>query len=417
MLVPKKPDKYKILTIGDHPLVPSGCGLQSKYIIEGLLKTDRYQFISFGAAIKHPDYRPVKIVEFGDDWVILPTDGYGNPVMLREVLDLEKPDALWFITDPRFYVWLFEMSDEVLDRNIPMLWWTIWDNFPTPQFNKVYYDSCTFLGCISKLTHSIVQELGFSDKAEYIPHAVDPNFFKILDEDLVRNERVKLFGKEKADSFILFYNSRNARRKKTSDAVAAFKLFADQIGDQNGEKCFFLMHCDPNDQEGANLFEVCKMLNLKNSQIVFSTEKLPFDKLAMLYNIADITITISAEEGYGLSCLESLMCGTPTIVSKTGGLQEFGAQLEPAAKLLVGSQQIPYIFSDHVSHEQVVDALIQMYSLTRTQRKELGKRARESVLKRYKLDKMVNQWDNAFIKYIKEFKENGNQRRVRLSRI
>jgi len=41
-------DKYRILTLGDMPLVPSGVGTQSKYIIEGLLKTDKYQFISLG---------------------------------------------------------------------------------------------------------------------------------------------------------------------------------------------------------------------------------------------------------------------------------------------------------------------------------------------------------------------------------
>lgn len=419
-------DKYKILTISDHPLVPSGVGLQTRYLIEGLLKTGKYQFRSFGAAIKHADYRPVKIVEYGDDWVIYPTDGYGNPVALREILDYEKPDALWFVTDPRFYIWLFEMADEVLDRGIPMMWWSIWDNLPTPQFNKLFYDTCSFVGCISKLTHGILKDLSLSHKSEYIPHAVDKNIFNIIDENKVMQEKIKILGKEKKDSFVLFYNSRNARRKKTSDAVAAFKMFADKIGDQEGEKCFFLVHSDPHDQEGADLFEVCKMLGLKNSQISFSTEKLMFDKLSMLYNIADATICVSAEEGFGLSSLESLMCGTPVISSKTGGLQEqnidpdtkeiFGSQLDPAAKLLVGSQQIPYIYSDHVSHEQICDALVQMNSLSRQQRKEIGKRARESVLKRYDLDIMVSQWDKALMKYIEDYKD-GNPNRVRLSKI
>ena len=46
-------DKIKIFTISDHPLSPGGVGTQTKYIIEGMLKTGKYQFVSFGGAVKH----------------------------------------------------------------------------------------------------------------------------------------------------------------------------------------------------------------------------------------------------------------------------------------------------------------------------------------------------------------------------
>src|SRR5690606_28763513 len=108
--------KMKVLTLSDHPLVSSGVGTQTRYIIEGLLATGKYQFRSVGGAMKHNDYRPQKLNEYGDDWIIFPVDGYGDENILREILDAEKPDAVWFMTDPRFYVWLFQMSDEVRDR-------------------------------------------------------------------------------------------------------------------------------------------------------------------------------------------------------------------------------------------------------------------------------------------------------------
>ena len=38
--------KIKILTLSDHPFSPSGVGTQTKYIIEGMLATGKYQFIS-----------------------------------------------------------------------------------------------------------------------------------------------------------------------------------------------------------------------------------------------------------------------------------------------------------------------------------------------------------------------------------
>lgn len=303
MLVEKKKGKIKVLMICDHSLVLSGVALQSKYMIEGLLRTDRYQFLSFASAIRHDNYSPLRVQEYDGDWVLVPTDGYGNPQILREVLDVEKPDALLIFTDPRFFGWLFEMVDEVSDRGIPLLYNTIWDNLPTPTFNKFFYDSCDFLGCISKLTYGIMKDLGLEYKAEYIPHAVPTSLFHPMDEKLVQEEKIKLFGEAKKDSFIIFYCSRSARRKKTNDLVLAFKQFADQIGDKDGEKCFLVMNTDPNDPEGSDLLQVAQMLKLKPSQITFSKQRIEFDKLALLYNIADVTSCVSAEEGFGL-CLD-----------------------------------------------------------------------------------------------------------------
>lgn len=404
-------------------MVLSGVALESKYIFEGLLKTGRFQILSLGAAIKHENYQPLRVQEYNGDWIVLPIDGYCNPQFLREVLDVEKPDALWLMTDPRFYGYLFEMVDEISDRGIPLLYNTIWDNLPTPSFNKFYYNSCDFLGCISKLTYGIMKDLGLENKSEYIPHAVPSSIFYPMDEKVVQEEKVKLFGKEKENSFVVFYCSRNARRKKTNDLLVAFKQLADKVGDQNGEKCFLVMNTDPKDPEGSDLLQVAQMLQLKPSQITFSQNRIEFDKLALLYNIADLTSCCGAEEGFGLSSLESLMCGTPVVSTKTGGLQDqniepetgevYGVSIEPASKLLVGSQQIPYIYSDHPSHQQIADSLFQMYSLSRAQRKEIGKRASESVLKRFDMNMMINKWDKAITKCVDDFKD-GNPRRVRV---
>ena len=92
--------KIKVLTLSDHPMLPSGVGTQTKYIIEGLLKTGKYQVISLGGAIQHPDYTPTKTEEWGDDWIVVPVDGYGNDSQIRSVLQQFKPDILYFMTDP-----------------------------------------------------------------------------------------------------------------------------------------------------------------------------------------------------------------------------------------------------------------------------------------------------------------------------
>lgn len=413
--------KIKLLTISDHPLTSSGVGIQTKHVIEGLLDTGKFTVVSLGAAISHKDYRPQKIDKYGDDWKIYPVNGYGNPQILREVMDNEKPDALFFVTDPRFYTWLFAMSDEVQGRGVPMLYWHLWDEGPTPDFNKPFYDSCNFIGCINKITYGFLSELGHKD-FEYIPHAVDSNVFKMASSDEVKEYRKKFLSKHK-DKFVMFYNSRNARRKMTSDVIKHFKRMLGVVGE---DKAFLLMHTDPHDQEGANLLAVAQKLELTNDQIAFSNERIPPENMAIFYNMADVTVCLSNNEGFGLSSLESLMCGTPVISTRTGGLQdqnydpetgkEYGVSLEAKSSAWTGSQQVPYITDCRATDEDILNAYLKMYKLSKEEMAKLGKECSEHARKLFDMDSMVGAWEKAIERKVKECSE-GNLSRFQLEKI
>ena len=80
--------KIKILTLSDHPLSPSVGGTQTRYIIEGMLKTGRYQFVCLGGAMKHHDYTPQKVDPWGEDWIIYPQPtNPGKRLILHPKLD------------------------------------------------------------------------------------------------------------------------------------------------------------------------------------------------------------------------------------------------------------------------------------------------------------------------------------------
>ena len=145
-------EKIKVLTLSDHPLSPSGVGTQTRYVIEALLKTGKFQVISLGGAIKHQDYTAKMVDPYGEDWKIIPVDGYGNPEMIRSILRNEKPDILWMMTDPRFYEWLWQIENEIRPL-CPIVYYHVWDNFPAPHFNKKFYESNDHIMTISKLTH------------------------------------------------------------------------------------------------------------------------------------------------------------------------------------------------------------------------------------------------------------------------
>jgi len=314
------------------------------------------------------------------------------------------------------------MSDEIQDRGIPNLYYHVWDNGPTPTFNKQFYDSCEFIGCISKLTHNIVKELCGPGKCKYIPHGIDIDIFKPLSAEERIEHKSKMFNKKLDDRFVLFYNSRNARRKSTSSIVESYRDFANLVGK---DKVFFLMHTDPADPEGANLLAVCEMLGLTPDQIAFSKEKIPAQQINIYYNICDCTINASNNEGFGLSCLESLACGRQAIVNKTGGLQdqifddegnELGVCMEPLVRTLTGSQEIPWILDDRNSVEQMVQSMLKLYNQSKEEKEKKEKLARDWVLKKFTKEQMIKSWDEIIMEKIELYK-NGNPNRIKFGKI
>ena len=380
--------------MSDHPLSPSGVGTQTRYVIESLLATGNYQFNCLAGAMRHDNYQPVKTEEWGDDWVIYPVNDYGNPDLVRSVIRNFKPDIIWFMTDPRFFKWLWEMEDEI--RPVaPLVYYHVWDNYPYPTFNKNYYDSCDVIATISKVTDDIVKTVSPDVERHYIPHAVSPDVFKPLDKEVVAEAR-KNAG-FKPDQKIFFWNNRNARRKQSGSLIFWFKDFLDKVGH---DKAVLVMHTDPKDEAGQDLEALAHYNGLVNGQFQLSTQKIPPEQLAVMYNMADCTVNIADAEGFGLSSLESLSCGTPVVNTMTGGLQEqvtdgknwFGVGIEPASKAIIGSQQIPWIYEDRLSGEDVVNALYKIFELTDEQRGEIGKLGREHVLKTFNFKTFQDTW-------------------------
>lgn len=405
--------QYKILTISDIILVPSGVSTQMKYLTEGLLKTDRYIFRMIGGAIKHPSYNPIVLEPWKEKCIIFPKDGMGSdPLFLRSLLDAEKPDALFIFTDPRFFVWLWEMSDEILPK-MPIIYWHVWDNNPVPRFNNNFYKSTTFTGCISKLTYNIMTSLGYDKRSKYIPHAIDHNVFKPLAENEVQKQKDTILGEKHKNRRIIFWNNRNARRKNPIDVIRAVCELNKRLSEK--EQVTLLMHTNPLDDEGPNLFEVIQEFKAQDF-VMFSSEKLPPDKMNTLYNITDVTLNIAFAEGFGLSNLESMTAGTCVIANRTGGLQDqidesvsekdkWGYLIGPDNTTTVGSQQIHFIDENRVNVSTVTETLYKFFSETsREERKRRGLLAREYSMKNFAIEKMISDWDEAITSVIENYK-------------
>jgi glycosyltransferase involved in cell wall biosynthesis len=303
-----------------------------------------------------------------------------------------------------------------------MVYYHVWDNYPYPKFNKVWYDSTDVVATISKLTSDIVKTVSPNVLERYIPHAV-PDIFKKAEANQTSDVRRQLGIED--DRFLLFWNNRNARRKQSGSLVFWYKEFMDKIKkkDKNA-KTTLLMHTEVNDPNGQDLYAIAEKLGLNaedNKEFMVSSDKLSIENLSIIYSAADVTISVSDAEGFGLATFESLACETPIIATMTGGLQEqvtnlkkisdnivdkrnaknagkaveyeHGIGLEPASRSVIGSQEVPYIYEDRLCKEQVIEALTKMYEYGPEKRAEIGAKGRQHVLKNYNFKDFADSWD------------------------
>ena len=418
-----KDKRKKILLICDDIRVHSGIATVAKEIV--LHSAQHFNWAQIAGAIQHPDKgKAIDLsstvndeTQLQDSSVILyPTDGYGNIELVRQIIKRENPDAIMLITDPRYFMWLFNAEGEIR-KNIPIMYLNIWDDYPAPLYNKAFYESCDLLMGISKQTVNI-NNIVLGDKAKdkiikYLPHGLNHNIYRPLEttEELNRMEEIKfkLFGKDEVD-FVLFFNSRNIRRKQIPDTMWAFRMFLDSLPKEKADKCRLLLHTELSHEAGTDLPVVSELLFGEKypNTIVFDPNKWSTSDLNMLYNMSDCQILLTSNEGWGLTLTEAMLAGNPIIANVTGGMQdqmrfedekgkwftpspevpsnnsgkykkhgEWAFPCYPTSRSIQGSPTTPYIWDDRCKPEDAADRIREVYDLGKEKRKELGAKARE----------------------------------------
>jgi len=411
-----KDQRKKILLITDDIRLPSGVGSIGKEII--IHTSHRYNWVNIGAAIGHPeagkrfdvsgDTNNIAGIE-DSSVMIYPNNGYGDANLLRTIVNIEKPDAIMLITDPRYFTWLFSIENEVR-KKLPIIYLNIWDDYPAPYYNKAFYESCDALLGISKQTVNI-NKLVLDDKAknkiiEYVPHGLNNEVFYPIqnkEQDKEFTEFKKQLFKGKEYEFVAFFNSRNIRRKQVPDTILAFSQFVQQLPKEKADKCALVLHTEIVSEHGTDLSAVIETLVPKDVNIIFTPGKLEPKAMNYLYNLADVQMLLTSNEGWGLSLTEALLTGTPIIANVTGGIQDqmrfefedgtwidFDADFPsnhrgtykkhgkwafpvyPTSISVVGSPATPYIFDDRCKWEDAAERLIEVYNLSKEERETRG---------------------------------------------
>jgi len=305
----KKEDRKKILLLCDDIRAHSGVAHMGREIVTETCH--RYNWVNVGGSVKHPEAGQRFDVSgdtntragIDDSSVfIYPITGYGSPEFLRALLVNEKPDAIFIITDPRYWMWLFDMEAEIR-KHVPIIYLNIWDNYPAPLYNKTFYESCDALLGISKQTVNI-NKLVLADKGdnkviEYIPHGVsEQTFYPLTVSEKQQEDYTSFVTKLKQGKdidFVVLFNSRNIRRKQIPDTILAFKHFVDRLPEPAKKKAMLLLHTQEVDANGTDLPVVIDLLTPQSQgyNVHFTPGPLEVKEMNYLYNLADTTILLS----------------------------------------------------------------------------------------------------------------------------
>lgn len=425
--------KPKILFLCDDPRFSSGIATMAREIILGTCHV--FDYVVVGGALTHPEEG--QIIDLSESIKVdtgkiasvklYPVSGYGTPDLVRHLITAENPDCILHFTDPRYWIWLYNMENEIRQR-IPITYLNIWDCPPPPMYNKPYYQSCDLLMNISKQTYGIVHKVldgcNYEDwQITYVPHGINESHFFPISKDSEGYKSVLdlrksfLTGKKNKDvipEFVFLYNSRNIRRKQTADIILAYKTFCDKLPKEKAAKCVLVLHTQPIDENGTNLIEVKDVL-CPDYNVTFTNKAFNVHEMNTLYNASDVLINISSNEGWGLSATEAMMSGICTIVNMTGGLQDqvglmkddgtlltaddykekdwhsnhdgrytkwgnWSKPIIPSNRSIQGSIPTPYIFDDRVKFEDVAEAMFEWYNTPEETRTQYGMEARQYLI-------------------------------------
>jgi len=199
-----------------------------------------------------------------------------------------------------------------------------------PDFPVLY----TSHGLEEVLRFDPAGERGYRQRLHVIPHGVDcGSFHPLPDAETAAFRERFCAGKVGPGTFLVVNVNRNQPRKDLARTMAAFALL-------HGEEpeSFLYLHAAAKDV-GGNLFEIAEDLGLVHGRdwscpVGFDPRYgVPVADLNRIYNAADVVVTTTLGEGWGLSITESMAAGTPVVAPHHTSIPELLGNRTPAERV------------------------------------------------------------------------------------
>lgn len=329
-------DVIKLLTGAEVVNSPTGYGVVAKNLIMRLLKKDYeiyhvgWQFFGQSMVLNLNGNSFLSLQHGSVDM------GHGGkfPEYWERYLKLYKPDLSFSLID----IWeTGEMIRAANSQGILHVNYFPVDggNFYEPFLQKMKYSSCPL--AMSKFGRDVVMDAvkkngsgGWSHhfNMDFIYHGVDHKLFNRLSKDTVMEQRRKIFEgtpeKEKRfpggadDTMFFLFVGRNSKRKMIDRLIHAFSIVAKKYRNFHmGMKVGDPMNIHG---YGYDIMDLIRYYDMQGRISILDTESNYMEgvderMLALWNNIADVGISATGGEGFGLTTLESQSCSTPYIIT------------------------------------------------------------------------------------------------------
>jgi D-inositol-3-phosphate glycosyltransferase len=330
--------KYRLLFWGDSPTTATGFGQVSKNILKMLYDTNKYDINIVGINHTGMSYDYIKFPYRIDPATCLltqDTDVYGRSMILKK-LQTEQVDILFILNDT-FLIQtvmkdILKIRDQLpKERKFVIVYYYPIDGTPKKEWIEEVVCKVDFPVTYTEFAkQECYKALGKEFPLEIINHGTNKNVFHTLNEEEVNQFKCQNFGKtleipfdHSKDFFILNVN-RNQPRKDLYRSLAAFKIFHDKVPNS-----FYFLNCQCNDV-GGNIHEIAQNVGLEvykdfsypATNIFDANQGLPIEVVNMFYNVADLVISSTIGEGWGLSSTEAMATKTPILFPKNTSLVE-----------------------------------------------------------------------------------------------
>lgn len=319
---------------------------------------------------------------------VMDTDVYGGSRIV-ELIGKVEPDVVVILNDPQMVITYlfnntFDPTKALLTRQ-PIISYLPCDGYDLPPQWTSVIPQVTRVAAMSKFGQAQYEG------SELIYHGVDPDKFWPISEKPItvstgqklksKRECKEAFGLDPKGFLVLRVDSNSGRK----DYAAMVKALVPVMKAHPDMQVW--MHCDPS--RGAAASNLNMIISKYESDVkadrfffpgLFSSfVGWPDEDLNALFNAADLFVSTSRGEGFGLTLAEAAMAGLPIVAQNVSAIPEVvgpgGRLVEPFARITVPSGE-DVCLPDIGAFSQAIEELY----LSAGARRDLGMAGREHVL-------------------------------------
>jgi glycosyltransferase involved in cell wall biosynthesis len=308
--------KLRLLYSSNAPWAASGYGIQSKSLLPRLAVLPEFGgrdnigiFAWYGLSGGLHNVAGFQCYPAGND-------PYGNDVIGQHTKHFGANVVVSLID-----VWVMHQTAQKI---APALWlsWLPIDHDPVPQRVLDSLQGCHLPLTYAKWGRDMLTKAGVPN--HYIPHGVEPTIYRV-DPDRERIRALKRSITQIEDSHLSVMVAANKGfpdRKWFQGQLRAWAAFA-----KDKPNARLYIHSEPTPMYGGIEFNALVQHLGIAGRVIFPNRYenylgLPAERLADIYNAADVLLSCSMSEGFGIPIVEAQACGTPVVVTDFSAMPE-----------------------------------------------------------------------------------------------